>query len=140
EKASVSVIFLVLDSAFGFRDPGGSQVDQLKAMRSLFTDLNKHAVPVTRARNLLLDDHDPSALFVRSLFSRHLKTDLKVKAKEEGLYGLPVGTEGELRDILPLSLVDWHGENRSKIDKGPYVASVLSLDWIVQKIIGNRRL
>jgi DGQHR domain-containing protein len=137
-SAFVSVIFLILDKRFGFTQPGVGDVDSLKAMRSLFTDLNKHAVPVSRARNLLLDDHDPSARFVRALFGRHLRTELS--SEVTNAYGHKVGLEGELREILPLNMVDWHGETKSKIDRGPYVASVLSLDWIVQRIVSNKRL
>lgn len=137
-SAWISVIFLVLEPEIGFKQLGEKQVDHIKMMRSLFIDLNKHAVSVSRARNLLLDDHDPGARFVRSLFSSNLRT--KPASGVVNWYDHQVGENMEMKDTIPLNLVDWHGETKSKIDKGPYVASVLSLDWVVQKITSSKQL
>lgn len=126
--SSVSVIFLIFSGKAGFVPEA---IDQQKVMRSLFIDLNKHAVPVSRARNLLLDDLDPSARFLRSLIGPKLGMD---NLRQKALLPHNIGESGEFDNCVPLNLVDWHGESKSKIDSGPYVASVLSLDWLVQQI------
>lgn len=138
QQSAVSVIFLVIDPKFGFSastQNGSHEYDATSAMRSLFIDLNKHAVPVSRARNLLLDDRDPHAQFVRSLFSRSLSYS-ECEGPNPNYEHLDFfGEHGEFVDCIPLSIVDWHGEQKSKIDVGPYVCSVLGLEWIVKEIL-----
>ena len=131
--SSLSVLFIVLDSKLGF----SAQPDwtPMTAMRSIFIDLNKRAQPVSRARNLLLDDLDPGAQFVRRLFGPALKVDF---VTNDGPCGFPVGVNGEFDTRIPLVLVDWHGETRSKIEQGPYLSSVLALDWIVKRTLKTR--
>lgn len=131
--SSVSVLFLVLDGKLGFQAPIGWSATT--AMRSIFIDLNKRAEKVTRARNLLLDDTDPRAQFVRRLFGPTL--DFAVVDEPEP-FGFPVGKDREFDTRIPLVLVDWHGETKSKIEQGPYVSSVLALDWIVTKTLAAR--
>ena len=131
--SSLSVLFIVLDSALGFSAP--TDWTPLTAMRSIFIDLNKRAMPVSRARNLLLDDLDPSAQFVRRLFGPALNVDFQ---NEDGPCGFPMGKNREFDTRIPLVLVDWHGETRSKIEQGPYLSSVLALDWIVKKTLDAR--
>jgi DGQHR domain-containing protein len=130
----LSIIFLIIDEAFGFLTPNESSFDQIKYMRSIFIDLNKHAEPVSRARNLLLDDFDPIALFVKSLISPSLSYS---KTSEINSYHLPIGTKGEFKSCLPLDLVDWHSEAKSKVDDGPYLTSILGLDWIVNTVLNK---
>ena len=131
--SSVSVLFLVLDEKLGFHAPTGWPAR--RAMRSIFVDLNKRAEKVSRARNLLLDDTDPGAQFVRRLFGPTLA--FTVVSEPEPL-GFPVGKDREFDIRIPLVLVDWHGETKSKIEQGPYVSSVLALDWIVSKTLAAR--
>ncbi len=69
ENLSLSILFLIIDPAIGFLVSDKNKFDSTKYMRSIFIDLNKHSVPVSRARNILLDDLDPAALFVWSLVS-----------------------------------------------------------------------
>jgi len=132
KKLFVSIIFLVIDPKVGFLTPPGEKFDSTTYMRSIFIDLNKHSVPVSRARNILLDDLDPMALFVKSLLSPSLayqKTDRKNEA------GFHIGTNGEFATCLPLDIVDWHSEAKSKVDDGPYLTSILGVDWIVNTVL-----
>ena len=131
--SSLSVIFIVLADELGFRVPEGW--NPIRTMRSVFIDLNKRAEPVSRARNLLLDDIDPRAQFVRRLFGPSLQ--FKVDNRD-GPLGHPRGHNREFDTRIPLVLVDWHGETRSKIEQGPYLSSILALDWIVDKTLKAR--
>ena len=128
--SSLSVIFIVLAGELGFHAQDGW--DAIRAMRSIFVDLNKRSERVSRARNLLLDDIDPRAQFVRRLFGPTLAFDPVIPS---GPLGFPVGATREFDSRIPLVLVDWHGETRSKIEQGPYLSSVLALDWIVDKTL-----
>jgi len=132
EKSSVSVLFLVVDKKIGFLAPSYTKDEQIKYMRSIFIDLNKHAVPVSRSRNILLDDRDPQALMLKSLISPNLSYK---STSKKNRWGLKKGRDSEFDSNIPLSLVDWHGETRSKIDNGPYLSSILSLDWVVTKAL-----
>jgi DGQHR domain-containing protein len=114
----VPVIFLLFDPEVGFK--GDKQKTPLDVMRMLFIDLNKHAVVVKRARQIMLDDLDPISLCVRSVIADGLTEESR-----------------ELFDAeprIPLSLVDWHSE-QAKFDQGPYFTTVLGLDWIVSKVL-----
>lgn len=117
----VPIILLLFAPELGFSSPEeNSQVDLL---RMLFIDLNKHAQTVSRARQILLDDRDPHAVCVRRLVSDQLCDDI-----------------GDLTaDIprLPLSLIDWHSE-QAKFDTGPYISTVLGLDWMVAQVLGSQ--
>jgi hypothetical protein len=128
--SSLSVLFLVLDEKLAFQAPVGWSATT--AMRSIFVDLNKRAERVSRARTLLLDDIDPRAQFVRRLFGPALGFAI---TEEKGPLGFPVGDKGEFDSRVPLALIDWHGETKSKIEQGPYLSSVLALDWIVKKTL-----
>ncbi|MGW9263161.1 DNA sulfur modification protein DndB [Gordonia terrae] len=117
----VPVIYLVFDEFCGYRAP--KQTKTVEVMRALFTDLNKHAQTVKRGRQILLDDRDPHAHCTRRMLSEHLEPDIK-----------SLDSEGS---VLPLSLVDWHSE-QAKFDDGPYLTTVLGLDWIVTKTLRTK--
>jgi hypothetical protein len=129
-----SLIILLFDKRIGFNWDKNPVVDSRlskKAMRKIFIDLNKHAVPVSKARNILLDDWDPKACFIRSLMGETLKyTPTTIKS----LAGHNIGENDEFLSCVPLNLVDWHSEGGSKIDSGPYLASILSLAWMFEKV------
>src|SRR5262249_39830800 len=79
--------------------------------------------PVSRPRQILLDDKDPHSLCVRAIVGREIRDG-----------------DDELRAVspcLPLSLVDWHSES-AKVDEGPYLVTTLGLDWIVTTIFGAK--
>lgn len=131
ENICVSVLFLLLDPKFGLA-PAETQT---VLMRKLFIDLNKHAQKVSRARQLLLDDRDPLAMAIVN----SIGSDLTFRPTAETHHCLPVGERGEFVSRLPLDLVDWHGEQRAKVDKGPYAVSVLGLEWCYKMLCNSRR-
>lgn len=118
-RADISVLLVLLDPRLGFNSP--QKTTNLDILRSLFIDLNKHAKPVSRTRLILLDDRDPTSLCTRALIGSALRNGF------EEAYGE--------RPVLPLTLVDWHTDG-AKVDRGPYLVSVLTLDWAVQKVLG----
>lgn len=118
---SVPVIFLLFDPRVGFQQPRPAAVVEL--LRALFIDLNKHAETVSRARQILLDDRDPHAVCVRQVVGTELRP-----------------TTDELNQDpprLPLLLVDWHRE-QAKFDDGPYLTTVLGLDWMIGQILNSK--
>jgi DGQHR domain-containing protein len=117
--STVPVLLLVLHPALGYREPtvNASLIDTL---RKLFIDLNKHARTVSRARQILLDDRDPASLCVRAVVGNELC---------EGHHELTADPPS-----LPLTLVDWHSE-QAKFDDGPYLTTILGLDWIVATLL-----
>jgi DGQHR domain-containing protein len=117
-KSSIPVILVVSHRDLGAADAHAAS-NGLGLTRRLFIDLNKHSVKVSRARQILLDDRDPVSLCTRTLVGEQL------------LRG-----DNELSHAtLPLTLVDWHSE-QAKFDKGPYVSTILGLDWIVERCTG----
>jgi hypothetical protein len=100
----------------GFRAPKDQKLIEL--MRTLFITLNKHSKAVSRPRQLLLDDKDPNSLCVRALVGERIAD----------------GTKEFDTGQLPLSLVDWHSE-QAKFDKGPYITTILGLDWIAENTL-----
>jgi hypothetical protein len=117
----VPVIFLLFDERAGYEFPVKRPIVEL--LRTLFIDLNKHAQTVKRARQILLDDRDPHAVCVRRLVGQQMEahtSELNVSPPR-----------------LPLALVDWHRE-QAKFDDGPYLATVLGLDWIVSQVLATR--
>lgn len=123
EETKVPVILVVFDPRVGFAAPE-SDPDEVQLLRGLFIDLNKHAVKVSRSRLILLDDSDPTSLCVRQLVGERLTSEM-------------VELDRASHPRLPLSLVDWHSDS-AKFDDGPYIATILGLDWIVQRAVGIR--
>ncbi|MBA4021712.1 MAG: hypothetical protein C0482_05065 [Gordonia sp.] len=119
-KSRVPIIFVLFDPRLGFKTPNPDETI-VSILRRLFIDLNKHAMTVRRGRQILLDDQDPTARCVRALVANGL---------EDGLAGLKT-----IPPYIPLSLTDWHSE-QAKFDEGPYVTTILGLDWIVLKALG----
>ena len=118
-NCTVPVILVVLDPSLGFTGET-DRAALIGTLRQLFIDLNKHAKIPTRARQILLDDRDPASKSVRSVVGGALR---------QGFVEL-----NENPPRLPLSLVDWHSE-QAKFDTGPYVTTVLGLDWAVAKLL-----
>lgn len=121
---SVPVIFLVFDERVGFDAPEGEWTSTVGLLRRLFIDLNKNAEPVSRTREILLDDRDPFSLCIRELVGERLKSDLD-----------DLDPENSTTPRLPLSLVDWHTDS-AKFEDGPYLATILGLDYIVSEVMG----
>ncbi len=120
-QTRVPVILLVFDERVGFVAPDNNGTVEL--LRRLFIDLNKHAQTVSRGRQILLDDRDPHSLCVRALLQNELSESL------DSLIDSP--------PRMPLSLVDWHSE-QAKFDTGPYITTVLGLDWLVGNVLETK--
>jgi hypothetical protein len=121
DESQVPVILLVFDPRLGYLSPADSGL--VDVLRALFIDLNKHAQPVGRSRQILLDDKDPHSLCVRALVGEQLMdgdSDLSLSPPR-----------------LPLSLLDWHSD-QAKFDHGPYLATILGLDWMVTRVLGTQ--
>ena len=121
DDTSVPVIFVVLDPAFGYVAPRPTPL--VEVLRTVFIDLNKHAKIPSRARQILLDDKDPASVCVRALIGGALRD------------GIDELQERPAR--MPLSLVDWHTE-QAKFDDGPYVTTILVLDWAIAELTGAK--
>ena len=121
EDTSVPVIFVTLDPRFGYETRSSKSLVDI--LRVVFIDLNKHAKIPSRARQILLDDKDPTSVCVRALVGESVTgdiADLNAQPKR-----------------LPLSLVDWHTE-QAKFDEGPYVTTILTLDWAISALLGAK--
>lgn len=123
-QTQIPVILVLFAPEVGY-EAGVPDAPIVDVLRMLFIDLNKHAQKVSRSRLILLDDKDPHSMCVRSLIGRELSP---------GLTGLD-----ETPPRLPLNLVDWHTE-QARYDEGPYLATVLGLDWIVTTVLGVKPL
>lgn len=131
KSLGVSILFLVLDPKFGVK---AEEKRPVELMRQLFIDLNKHARSVSRARQLLLDDLDPMAIALRKTVGPELNY---VPSNE--VDDLPPGAKGEFSSCLPLELVDWHGEQRAKVDSGPHATSILALEWALAGLCASKQ-
>lgn len=123
EHSRLSVLLLVLDKRAGFSDPQDRSV--MAACRTVFTDLNKHAQPVSRARQYLLDEGDVLASSLRNILAESVSTN-------------PLGSVLQrAADTvrLPLALIDWRGEE-AKFDKGPYVSTILAMYPVIESLVG----
>ena len=118
---SVPVIFITLDPRFGYEAAVPKSL--VDVLRVIFIDLNKHAKVPTRARQILLDDKDPTSVCVRALVGDTVTGDTS------DLDASP--------PRLPLTLVDWHTE-QAKFDEGPYLTTILTLDWAITALLGAR--
>ncbi|MFL3016329.1 MAG: DNA sulfur modification protein DndB [Acidimicrobiales bacterium] len=117
----IPVSLLIFDESVGYQAPDGEE-DGISVLRELFIDLNKHAKQVSRTRQILLDDSEPHAICVRRILSRRLENDTASLTS-----GAPT---------LPVSLVDWHSDS-AKFDSGPYITTVITLDWAVKTMLGR---
>ena len=115
-ETEIPVIVLVLAKDIGFSMEGKQGGDVLRTCRAIFIDLNKHALPVSKARQYLLDDRDLTAVAMRSILAQEISAHHKES----------VATRVEKHTRLPLAIVDWHS-NKAKFDDGIYVTSLFNL-------------
>ena len=125
KRTRVPVILIPLARSLGFRSSEANG-GLITVLRRIFIDLNKHAQRPSRARQILLDDYDVQSRCVRALLGERLSPSL-------------AELDGEAPGRLPLSLVDWHSE-QARFDEGPYLATILGVDWIVSHILGIRHV
>lgn len=120
EASTVPVLILIPDQSAGLiLPPQPKGTDPIKAtLRRIFIDLNKHAKDIPLAREILLDDQDIHRVCLRRLISERLSAK-------------------EAENKLPLGLVDWISEE-NKIDKGPFVTTVLLLEALTMEVLGKR--
>jgi hypothetical protein len=110
QKTRIPVLVLLLSPEVGYQHSGNAKSIRLVA-RELFTDLNKNAKPVDRARELILDDRSVVARCVRTLVTDE--------------------TARDATDRLPLSLVRWQ-DAINRFDSSYYINSLIHLDLLVK--------
>ena len=117
--SSVPVIFLIPHKDTGYAGPSQHEQDisVISFLRSIFIDLNKNARPVSRTRNILLDDLDVPSVCIRTIIGDRL-------------------TERPSDDRLPLGAVDWMSE-KNKFEDGPFVTTILTLYDLIMRILGS---
>lgn len=116
EKATkLPVIFVLLDKAAGFHNEQDQAEYTIRGIaRELFTDLNKNAKTVDRARELILDDKSVTALCVRTLLTER--------------------TAEDSNERLPLSLVRWQDDS-NRFDSSYYLNSIVHLELVVSEML-----
>jgi hypothetical protein len=114
-QTKIPVIFVLLHPNAGFQNTQDKSDYSIRGIsRELFTDLNKNAKTVDRARELILDDKNINAQCVRTLLTS--KT-----AQDSG-------------DLLPLSLVRWQDDS-NRFDTSYYLNSLVHLDLLVSNLL-----
>lgn len=109
KKTHVPVIFILLHPDVGFISQQDRSDNSIrKISRELFTDLNKNAKTVDRARELILDDKSIHARCVRTLVTN-------VTPQDDA-------------NCLPLSLVRWQ-DNNNRFDESYYINSSTPNSW-----------
>ena len=111
----IPVIFILLHPEAGFKNNQDQSDYSIRGIsRELFTDLNKNAKTVDRARELILDD--------RSINARCVRTLLTEKTAEDS------------NAIIPLSLVRWQDDS-NRFDTSYYLNSLVNLDLLVSDLL-----
>ena len=125
KNATVPVIFLIPDRRAGYSEPSDQDQPQIiiASLRSIFIDLNKHAKPVSRTRNILLDDMDVPSVCLKTLIGKQLGNIESSIASDKDAYRLPLG------------VVDWVSES-NKFETGPFITTILMLHELVSKLLG----
>lgn len=115
KKTKIPVIFVLLHKDAGFQTLQDGELHSIRTIsRELFTDLNKNAKTVDRARELILDDKSINARCVRTLI-----TD---------------STSQDSYERLPLSLIRWQDDS-NRFDTGYYLNSLVNLDLLVLSLL-----
>jgi len=115
QQTKIPVLFVLLHPGTGFQNVQSEADYSIRGIaRELFTDLNKNAKAVDKARELILDDKSLSAQCVRTLLTKSTAHDAK--------------------DRLPLSLIRWQ-ENLNRFDTSYYLNSLVHLDLLVSAIL-----
>lgn len=112
-ETKIPVLFLLLHDEVGFVQ-GKPRRSIRTIARELFTDLNKNAKQVDRARELILDDWSLDAQCVRHLITSETATDEP--------------------DVIPLSLVRWQDAN-NRFDQSYFLTSLVHLESLVGLIL-----
>lgn len=111
QQTKIPILFILLNPDAGFQNLQSEAEYSIRGIaRELFTDLNKNAKTVDKARELILDDKSINARCVRTLVT---------------------GTTGlDSKDRLPLSLIRWQ-DDQNKFDTSYYLNSLVHLDSLI---------
>lgn len=123
---SVPVILLVLDKRAGFSPGKNEPVSVLQTSRSIFIDLNKHGVEVSRNRQILLDDRDMIAVAMRASIDELVSGESAQDTVQERI-------AKSLK--IPIAIIDWQG-NTAKFDTSMYLTTVLTLYELTEIALG----
>ena len=123
---SIAVLLLVLDPRAGFSPGEHEPVSVLQASRSIFMDLNKHAVEVSRSRQVLLDDRDLIAVCMRALIDQEVVGEESQESVDER-----IARTGQ----VPIAVLDWQG-NTAKFDTTMYLSTVLTAYELTEIALG----
>jgi hypothetical protein len=111
----IPVIFILLHSEAGFQNNQDQTDYSIRGIsRELFTDLNKNAKTVDRARELILDDRSINARCVRTLLTEKTAQDNS--------------------NLIPISLVRWQDDS-NRFDTSYYLNSLVNLDLLVSDLL-----
>jgi len=111
KQTQIPVLFVLLHPNTGFQNIQSEADYSIRGIaRELFTDLNKNAKTVDKARELILNDKSINAQCVRTLVTEKTGEDAE--------------------DRLPLSLVRWQDDSH-KFDTSYYLNSLVHLDLLV---------
>jgi hypothetical protein len=111
QQTKIPILFILLHPSAGFKNLQSASDYSIRGIaRELFTDLNKNAKTVDKARELILDDKSISAQCVRTLLTESTGEDAK--------------------DKLPLSLVRWQDDSY-RFDSSYYLNSLVHLDFLI---------
>lgn len=111
QQTKIPVIFVLMHPSAGFQNAQSESNYSIRGIaRELFTDLNKNAKTVDKARELILDDKSINARCVRTL--------------------LTASTGEDNKDKLPLSLVRWQDDS-NRFDSSYYLNSLVHLDLLI---------
>jgi len=115
QQTKIPVIFVLLHPSAGFQNTQDRTDYSIRGIsRELFTDLNKNAKTVDRARELILDDKNISAQCVRTLVTSKTAEDSP--------------------NLIPLSLVRWQDDS-NRFDTSYYLNSLVHLDLLVSNLL-----
>lgn len=118
QQTTIPVLFVLLHPSAGFQNALGEGDYSIRGIsRELFTDLNKNAKTVDKARELILDDKSINAQCVRTLLTERTSEDAE--------------------DRLPLSLVRWQDDS-NRFDSSYYLNSLVHLDLLISATLDLR--
>lgn len=126
QHTSIPIILLLLDPRAGFSPGMNEPVSVLQTSRSIFIDLNKHAVEVSRSRQILLDDRDLIAVSMRALID-----ELVLGEEAQDSVSTRIATTRQ----IPIAVLDWQGTS-AKFDTTMYLSTILTLYELTEIALG----
>jgi len=115
KQTKIPVIFVLISENAGFTAKNEYANQSIRSMaREIFTDLNKNAKEVDKARELVLDDWSINAKCIRTLLTEETAKDSS--------------------EVIPLSLIRWQ-DSVIRFDTGYYLNSLVHLDQLLNSIL-----